>query len=134
MCRVSTTPPANMGTRSSSPSSNALRAAGTDSTRRYGASGIPAGSHGARTGFHPFVPQRSSAFLDSFHFEWWGGGMAEVEQQLREASLRVTAPRLAVLAEVHAQPHADVDSIAASVRTRLGSVSTQAVYDVLRVL
>jgi Fur family transcriptional regulator, stress-responsive regulator len=60
--------------------------------------------------------------------------MVEAELKLREASLRVTAPRLAVLSEVHAQPHADVDSIVASVRSRLGSVSTQAVYDVLRVL
>lgn len=53
---------------------------------------------------------------------------------LRAASLRVTAPRVAVLAEVHAQPHADVDGIATAVRLRLGSVSTQAVYDVLRAL
>jgi Fur family ferric uptake transcriptional regulator len=75
-----------------------------------------------------------SAFLDSFQIAWWGGVMVDVEQQLRGASLRVTAPRLAVLAEVHAQPHADVDRLAASVRERLGSVSTQAVYDVLRAL
>ena len=53
---------------------------------------------------------------------------------LRGASLRVTAPRVAVLAEVNAQPHADVESIAGAVRRQLGSVSTQAVYDVLRAL
>lgn len=53
---------------------------------------------------------------------------------LRAASLRVTAPRLAVLAEVHDHPHADVDLIATGVRRQLGSVSTQAVYDVLRAL
>ena len=56
------------------------------------------------------------------------------EQQLREVALRVTGPRLAVLAEVHAHPHADVDTLSAKVRARLGSVSTQAVYDVLRAL
>lgn len=50
---------------------------------------------------------------------------------LRRASLRVTQPRLAVLAAVHAEPHADVDTIVRSARARLGSVSTQAVYDVL---
>lgn len=58
----------------------------------------------------------------------------DLEGLLRAASLRVTAPRLAVLAEVHAAPHSDVDSIASGARERLGRVSTQTVYDVLRVL
>ncbi|HEX5597129.1 MAG TPA: Fur family transcriptional regulator [Micromonosporaceae bacterium] len=53
---------------------------------------------------------------------------------LRGAGLRVTAPRIAVLVELHRQPHADVDQIATGVRRRLGKVSTQAVYDVLRAL
>lgn len=52
--------------------------------------------------------------------------------QLRAAGLRVTAPRIAVLNAVAQQPHSTVDRIAASVRSELGSVSTQAVYDVLR--
>ena len=56
------------------------------------------------------------------------------EEQLRDAVLRVTGPRVAVLTEVHAHPHADVDTLTAKIRTRLGSVSTQAVYDVLRAL
>ena len=55
-------------------------------------------------------------------------------ERLRAASLRVTAPRAAVLAEVHDHPHADVDTLTSAVRRRLGSVSTQAVYDVLRAL
>lgn len=53
---------------------------------------------------------------------------------LRDAELRVTRPRVAVLAELERQPHADVETITAAVRTRLGSVSTQAVYDVLGAL
>ena len=53
---------------------------------------------------------------------------------LRHASLRVTAPRVAVLTEVQEHPHADVNLIASRVRERLGAVSTQAVYDVLRAL
>jgi Fur family transcriptional regulator, stress-responsive regulator len=53
---------------------------------------------------------------------------------LREAQLRVTAPRLAVLAEVAAHPHADAETIRAAVHERLGTVSTQAVYDVLHAL
>ena len=53
---------------------------------------------------------------------------------LRGASLRVTRPRVAVLAAVHDHPHADTESILAAVRTELGTVSHQAVYDVLRAL
>lgn len=51
---------------------------------------------------------------------------------LRGVGLRVTAPRVAVLNAVTAQPHSDVDDIATRVRSELGSVSTQAVYDVLK--
>nr|WP_206071020.1 Fur family transcriptional regulator [Knoellia sp. DB2414S] len=53
---------------------------------------------------------------------------------LRDASLRVTRPRLAVLSAAHAHPHADTDTIVRVVREELGQVSTQAVYDVLRAL
>ena len=35
---------------------------------------------------------------------------------------------------MHERPHADTDSIIGAVRTRLGDVSHQAVYDVLRAL
>ena len=58
----------------------------------------------------------------------------ELEQLLRAATLRVTRPRLAVLEAVHDHPHADTDTIIAASRTRLGEVSHQAVYDVLRAL
>jgi len=57
-----------------------------------------------------------------------------LEGRLREKGLRVTAPRMAVLAAVHEHPHADTDALARVVRSRLGSVSHQTVYDVLRVL
>ena len=53
---------------------------------------------------------------------------------LRDASLHVTRPRVAVLGAVHAHPHADTSSIIARVREELGGVSQQAVYDVLRAL
>ncbi|MFB7722249.1 MULTISPECIES: Fur family transcriptional regulator [unclassified Nocardia] len=53
---------------------------------------------------------------------------------LRGADLRVTAPRVAVLSAVHAHPHSDTDSILRRVRETLGTVSHQAVYDVLRAL
>lgn len=53
---------------------------------------------------------------------------------LRESALRVTSPRLAVLSAVHANPHADTESIIGVVRGNLGAVSDQAVYDVLKAL
>ena len=58
----------------------------------------------------------------------------EPAARLREAGLRVTAPRIAVLRAVAEQPHSDADTVATHVRSRLGAVSTQAVYDVLRAL
>ncbi|MFD4459870.1 Fur family transcriptional regulator [Nocardia sp. NPDC058480] len=60
--------------------------------------------------------------------------ISDFEQMLRAASLRVTAPRLAVLTAVHQHPHADTDTILSRVRATLGAVSQQAVYDVLRAL
>ncbi|NKY29653.1 Fur family transcriptional regulator [Nocardia gamkensis] len=57
---------------------------------------------------------------------------ADPREWLRAAGLRVTAPRIAVLDAVAARPHSDADTVAATVRDALGSVSTQAVYDVLR--
>jgi Fur family transcriptional regulator, stress-responsive regulator len=59
---------------------------------------------------------------------------SDLESRLRGASLRVTRPRVAVLAAVHANPHADTDTLIAAVRNDLGPVSHQAVYDVLRAL
>lgn len=51
--------------------------------------------------------------------------------RLRARGLRVTAPRLAVLAALPPGAHLDVEDIAREVRGRLGTLSTQAVYDIL---
>jgi Fur family ferric uptake transcriptional regulator len=70
--------------------------------------------------------------LDLFNI---GAGFVDLaRERLRTAGLRVTRPRLAVLAEVAAHPHADVEAIGAGARARLGSLSTQAVYDVVHAL
>jgi len=53
---------------------------------------------------------------------------------LRAASLHVTRPRLAVLATVHEHSHVDTETVIGHVRADLGTVSHQAVYDVLRAL
>ena len=53
---------------------------------------------------------------------------------LRERGLRVTAQRLAVLRAVSSAPHATAGTLVQTVRGEIGSVSTQAVYDVLEIL
>lgn len=58
----------------------------------------------------------------------------DLEAALRSVALRITQQRLAVLAAVWDRPHADTDTLLRATRADLGSVSHQAVYDVLRVL
>jgi len=56
------------------------------------------------------------------------------ESQLRAVSLRVTRPRLAVLAALRDHPHVYIETVITLVRGDLPTVSHQAVYDVLRAL
>jgi len=58
----------------------------------------------------------------------------DVSQALRAAGLQVTAQRLAVYRAVHATPHALADEICQAVRTELGVISRQAVYDALNAM
>lgn len=53
---------------------------------------------------------------------------------LREAGLRVTKQRLAVIEALAAAPHSGADAVLGRVRAAMGPVSTQAVYDVLNTL
>lgn len=56
-------------------------------------------------------------------------------ERLREAGLRLTAPRLAVLDAVCGEGrHGEADRIAQIVRSRKGSIATQTVYDNLNAL
>jgi Fur family transcriptional regulator, stress-responsive regulator len=59
---------------------------------------------------------------------------SDYAEQLRAAELRVTRPRVAVMDAVHANPHADTETIFSAVRADLPEVSRQAVYDVLSAL
>ena len=54
-------------------------------------------------------------------------------ERLRSARLRVTRTRLAVLDGPSEGAHMDADAVARFARSRLGALSTQAVYDILRV-
>lgn len=59
---------------------------------------------------------------------------SELEAALRGVGLRVTRPRIAVLASVHERPHAHTGTLITAVRDEIGEVSHQAVYDVLSAL
>ncbi len=50
---------------------------------------------------------------------------------LKDVGLRVTASRVAVLFAVTEGTHMTADQVALAVRARLGTISIQAVYDVL---
>ncbi|MGH3857193.1 MAG: Fur family transcriptional regulator [Pseudonocardiaceae bacterium] len=56
---------------------------------------------------------------------------SDICQQLRQAGLRVTAPRQCVLRWLAEHPHATAEQIRSGVSRRLGSISAQTVYDVL---
>ena len=56
------------------------------------------------------------------------------EGLLRQHGLQVTAQRLAVLRAMGSRPHSTADDLYAVVRAHLGTISRQAVYDVLAVL
>jgi Fur family ferric uptake transcriptional regulator len=53
---------------------------------------------------------------------------------LRQRGIQVTAQRLAVLRAVAAQPHITADAVAEVVRSEIGAISLQSVYDALGVL
>ena len=108
-----------------------------------GAAAATTGLLGSRSGALEWETTRVSSltlsgedrFLELFQKTWFHEDVPTSHHDLlRQAGLRVTAPRLAVLAEVEAAPHSDADTIRNGVSDRLGAVSTQAVYDVLRAL
>jgi len=53
---------------------------------------------------------------------------------LRQRGIQVTAQRLAVLRAVSRQPHITADAVAQMVRSEIGAISLQSVYDALAVL
>lgn len=55
-------------------------------------------------------------------------------QLLRERGIQVTAQRMAVLTAVSRQPHITADRVAEVVRSEIGTISRQSVYDSLGVL
>lgn len=81
--------------------------------------------------------------LEPFQTVWSATGMPSAPETdtgfnpaalLRQAGLRVTKPRQAVLSAVHAHPHSHADTLVAHSRADVGHVSLQAVYDVLHAL
>ncbi len=61
--------------------------------------------------------------------------MSEVSADLlRRHGLQVTAQRLAVLAAVRSRPHGTADDVVRAVRSQIGVISRQAVYNALGLL
>src|SRR6188472_1749201 len=80
---------------------------------------------------------RSSCWiLDSFKRTGLDQGVEtpDFPQRLRDAGLRVTRQRLAVLGALADLAHADTESVIHAVRRDLPDVSHQAIYDSLRAL
>ena len=63
-----------------------------------------------------------------------GDSSGDNEALLRRHGMHVTAQRLAVMRAVSAGPHGTADDIYNVVRSQIGAVSRQAVYDALGVL
>lgn len=59
---------------------------------------------------------------------------ADFAELLRERGIQVTAQRLAVLRAVAGQPHITADGVADTVRSEIGAISLQSVYDALGLL
>ena len=60
---------------------------------------------------------------------------AQARDQISEAGLRITAPRIAILRAIASLPgHVTADDVRAAAAESLGSVSQQTVYDGLRTL
>jgi Fur family ferric uptake transcriptional regulator len=74
--------------------------------------------------------------LDRFQTDSVGGVDKHVGSEvLRSRGLRVTATRLAVLETLAELPaHVTVEQVEQGARKRLGAISTQAVYDIMRAL
>lgn len=60
--------------------------------------------------------------------------MRDPTDLLRDNGIAVTAQRLAVLRAISAFPHGTADTIAEEVRSKIGVISRQAVYDALGML
>ncbi|MEV5545832.1 Fur family transcriptional regulator [Streptomyces sp. NPDC052309] len=63
-----------------------------------------------------------------------GSRAPNTAEELRDAGLRVTAARVALLETVRAGDHLDAEAIASGVRDRVGHISLQAVYEGLHAL
>ncbi len=60
--------------------------------------------------------------------------MRDPAQLLRQHGIPITAQRLAVLRAVSSRPHGTAEVIAEAVRSEIGAISRQAVYDALGLL
>jgi Fe2+ or Zn2+ uptake regulation protein len=71
-------------------------------------------------------------YFELFTIAWFNEHMSSSpETQLREAGLRITSGRLAVIAALETHPHSDADTLWGIVRKDLPGISVQSVHNVL---
>lgn len=75
-----------------------------------------------------------TTLLDTVHFITLSHTMSDPSDLLKSRNIPVTAQRLAVIKAVSNRPHCTADDIAEEVRSEIGTISRQAVYNVLGVL
>jgi len=99
----------------------------------------PAGASGSSVQTSPAAYIRPEQILDIAQ-NWAHDAIVSMQPSidaaslLREHGVQVTAQRLAVLRAVSGRPHGTADDVAEVVRSEIGVISRQAVYDALRML
>ncbi len=109
------------------------------------AAGVSAGLHS--TVSTPCKSKLSSLTRSSLRVAWWGSmtqdvsssssgqartaGLPGLRARVHAVGLWVTKPRVAVLNWLAEHPHSTAEQVAGAVRAKLGSVSMQAVYNIL---
>jgi len=64
-------------------------------------------------------------------FSFIYGAMISIEKSLKAHKLSVTAQRVAVMNAIRSHPHSNAEQVMKAVSDELGSISKQAVYDIL---
>ena len=80
------------------------------------------------------TPERAAIWTESNTWTSLCAVRAEPADILRRHGIQITAQRLAVLRAVTTQPHVTADGVTEIVRTEIGAISRQSVYDALALL
>lgn len=116
------------------PTANFCRPSANHRTRTENRLSSPGDMSALTNAHHSVARNRSSPVLDTIQTCYTNFCMKDFAELLRIHGVQVTAQRLAALRAVSANPHCTADEVAESVRSVIGTVSRQAVYDALKLL